>query len=71
MTFCPPLPSSLQQQYHSKIDILIDEALKDIITSLVSKVNLTFTLLRFIILYIFQKYFSRERGQTILFDNPA
>lgn len=71
MTFCPPLPSSLQQQYHSKIDILIDEALKDIITSLVSKVNLTFTLLRFIILYIFQKYFSRERGQTILFENPA
>lgn len=71
MTFCPPLPSSLQQQYHSKIDVLIDEALKDIITSLVSKVNLTFTLLRFIILYIFQKYFSRERGQTILFDNPA
>lgn len=71
MTFCPPLPSSLQQQYHSKIDVLIDEALKDIITSLVSKVNVTFTLLRFIILYIFQKYFSRERGQTILFDNPA
>lgn len=71
MTFCPPLPSSLQQQYHSKIDVLIDEALKDIITSLVSKVNLTFTLLHFIILYIFQKYFSRERGQTILFDNPA
>lgn len=71
MTFCPPLPSSLQQQYHSKIDVLIDEALKDIITSLVSKVNLTFTLLRFIILYIFQKYFSREKGQTILFDNPA
>lgn len=71
MTFCPPLPSFLQQQYHSKIDVLIDEALKDIITSLVSKVNLTFTLLRFIILYIFQKYFSRERGQTILFDNPA
>lgn len=71
MTFCPPLPSSLQQQYHSKIDVLIDESLKDIITSLVSKVNLTFTLLRFIILYIFQKYFSRERGQTILFDNPA
>lgn len=71
MTFCPPLPSSLQQQYHSKIDVLIDEALKDIITSLVSKVNLTFTLLRFIILYIFQKYFSRERGQTILFENPA
>uniref|UniRef100_A0AAX7TJY9 Calcium dependent secretion activator 2 n=1 Tax=Astatotilapia calliptera TaxID=8154 RepID=A0AAX7TJY9_ASTCA len=31
------LDSEQEQQYHSKIDVLIDEALKDIITSLVSK----------------------------------
>lgn len=41
----------LQQQYHSKIDVLIDEAFKEMISSLVSKVHplfrLLFTTLRF------------------------
>lgn len=32
-------PSPIQQQYHSKIDVLIDEAFKEMISSLVSKVN--------------------------------
>ncbi len=34
----PPL-LVLQQQYHSKIDVLIDEAFKEMISSLVSKVH--------------------------------
>lgn len=64
----PPL-LVLQQQYHSKIDVLIDEAFKEMISSLVSKVLPTaivsasfepphFTTLRFGFAYSFHLAFT-------------